>query len=198
MEFNTHAFLSISIILLVVSTIYLFYYTYQDIAELKETIQNLKAESNPKIQEIEGYSEKEQKDLHFEEEYSENEEENSEEENDEEEEEEFSVSRGSVFDQFMINSDHLKCLSKLQSEIQHNTPHEILEEIEEVDEPDETDEVEQVYETEEPEEVDFVLSTGAQQKCEKILKTGKNSGNICGRDSLEGTNFCKLHKNTTV
>jgi hypothetical protein len=33
------------------------------------------------------------------------------------------------------------------------------------------------------------------KKCIKILNSGKNKGNICNRDTVNKTEYCKIHNN---
>lgn len=61
----------------------------------------------------------------------------------------------------------------------------------------EEEEISSIKECEELSDEDIIeeVNTNNLDKCKNILKSGKNKGNLCGRDILNDTNYCKLHSN---
>jgi hypothetical protein len=174
MEFNTYAITTITIILVIVSILYIGYFMYSDIGNVKLQIIQLQNEITGLIQ----------KNLELTQELDE------EDEEDDEEMEYDNLDESQILDQFMMNSDQLKHLQKLQSEIQSNPSK--LEMIEEGDE--ENGEYEDIEgDEEEIPEIEFQTAPVVVGKCSKVLKTGKNAGQTCNKDTVANTEFCKSH-----
>lgn len=112
-----------------------------------------------------------------------------------------------ILDQLLLGSEQLQNLHQLQSEIEEGTNK--VSEIEEYnsdsessqnsdDEKQEHDESQNdtssVCENQDEEEDTNISFVSKKKKCESILKSGKNKGSNCGRDSYDNTQFCKIHQ----
>lgn len=103
-------------------------------------------------------------------------------------------SNSNIFDQFMINSEQLQNLQQIQKEIEGNTITELDDENIQVLKNENIVNSIEVVENKTQNDEESIKFLSEKQKCESILKSGKNKGNNCGRDTYNGTLYCKLHQ----
>lgn len=184
---NVGAIILIVLVLITFSTMYILYTMYNENIETKNQIESIErtiSENSNRLKK----NEQQLLELTYEDD------ETNDEYDDETNEEEFHVHNDSknmdMFDQFIINSENLSHLQKIQQEI--NSPSSKIEETES-NNSDSSSESEEPETIEEPVEISFEENDDVTSKCTQELKTGKNKGSLCQKDALSGTLLCKSH-----
>lgn len=223
MDTSINSIILVSVLLLVISLAYVVYIVYNDSEKIKGTINLLTGQVNERIntitENINGMNSKftEMTDL-----LESVNEENADEESDDETEGSIYNTEHAIYDQLLSsNSDQLKRLQLVQSEFENGKILDDSENdsrsSDESDNENDEDEVycksheenDKVYCKSDEEnddkvdckldgekvtpEIDFISDNIPITLCNKVLKTGKNKGNICGKECITGNTLCKTH-----